>query len=31
MTAWLRKSLCFLIPCQDILAPSTNEQAFSSP
>jgi hypothetical protein len=26
MTAWLLKSLCFLIPCKDILAPSTNEQ-----
>ncbi len=26
MTAWLRKSLGFLIPCKDILASSTNER-----
>jgi hypothetical protein len=25
MMAWLPKSRCFLIPCTDILAPSTNE------
>jgi hypothetical protein len=25
MRAWLLKSLCFLIPCKDLLAPSTNE------
>jgi hypothetical protein len=25
MTGWLPKSLCFLIPSEDILAPSTNE------
>jgi hypothetical protein len=25
MMAWLPESLCFLIQCKDILAPSTNE------